>query len=114
MYYLTRTGKGSNAINVSQALLTASLVGSVLNLANVLWEMYNAWSSSGDTLLEYLDALIRMQVRGCVPCHSPAAAACVCAWTAAGPTRTCRQALPAFLPRLVFLSAAPSRAITVR
>ncbi|KAG2498921.1 hypothetical protein HYH03_003111 [Edaphochlamys debaryana] len=50
-----------------QVVLTVSLLGSVCNLILVSWEMYNAWRSSGDTFLEYLDPLIRLQGSTKVP-----------------------------------------------
>ena len=39
-----------------------SFAGSIFNLLTVLWGLYNAWQNSGDTLFEYLDALIHLQV----------------------------------------------------
>ncbi|GFR51847.1 hypothetical protein Agub_g14314, partial [Astrephomene gubernaculifera] len=67
LYIQTRSGSAAEAVQVSQNVLTVSLLGSVLNFINVSWEMYNAWRASGDTLLEYLDALIRLQGSTKVP-----------------------------------------------
>ncbi|KXZ43084.1 hypothetical protein GPECTOR_104g90 [Gonium pectorale] len=63
IYLYTRTQAGAaRGIEVSQAVLLTSLLGSVLNLVSISWELFNSFRASGSTPMEYLAALISLQL----------------------------------------------------